>query len=70
MNATQRKEISKIISELETLREQMDGIKSRIEELQCEEQDKFDNLTEALQQNERVKRLRLLPIIFNPPLTT
>ena len=53
MNKSQRKEIDKIILELETLREQMDDIKSRIETLKDEEQEKFDNLTEALQQNEK-----------------
>lgn len=46
MNAAQRKRIATILSELETLR-------GSVEELQGEEQDKYDNMPESLQSSDR-----------------
>jgi uncharacterized coiled-coil DUF342 family protein len=46
MNNQRRKQISAILNELADLR-------SRVEELQNEEQDYFDNMPENLQQSER-----------------
>lgn len=50
MNADGRKELDKIIGELE-------DIKSRVETLQEAEQEKFDNLSEGLQQAESGQKL-------------
>jgi len=46
MNAKQRKLLDEIISSLEEAR-------GKVEDMQGEEQDKFDNMTEGLQQTER-----------------
>ena len=46
MNNQRRKEIDKIMAEVEEL-------KSRIESLQVEEQDSLDNMPEGLQNSER-----------------
>ena len=46
MNNAGRKQIEELIDKLE-------GIKGEIEEMQSAEQEKFDNLSEGLQQSER-----------------
>lgn len=46
MNNARRKQIQAVLNELADLR-------SRVEELQGEEQDAFDNMPEGLQQSER-----------------
>lgn len=46
MNNQRRKEIADVLNELAALR-------SRVEDLQSEEQDYFDNMPENLQQSER-----------------
>lgn len=46
MNKNDRKQVSKWV-------EQLESIKSSIEEMQETEQDKFDNLPEGLQESER-----------------
>lgn len=51
MNATRRKELNKLI-------EQLEDIKSQIENLQQEEQDAYDNLPESLQDSERGERIQ------------
>ena len=56
MNAARRKELNKLIGQLE-------DIKSQIEELQQEEQDAYDNLPESLQDGERGERMQELSLI-------
>jgi len=51
MNNERRKEIDKVISELE-------GLRSRIEDLKGEEQDAFDNMPESLQMAERGEQMQ------------
>ena len=51
MNNARRKEIEKITAELES-------IKERIEALQEEEQDAFDNLPESIQYGERGDKMQ------------
>lgn len=51
MNATRRKELNKLI-------EQLEDIKIQIENLQQEEQDAYDNLPESLQDSERGERMQ------------
>jgi len=46
MNNARRKTITKI-------QEQLEDLKNQIEELQCEEQESFDNMPEGLQMSER-----------------
>jgi response regulator of citrate/malate metabolism len=50
MNKTQRVRVGEIISKLEDVRQEL-------EELSQEEQDKFDNLSEGLQQTEKGEEL-------------
>ena len=50
MNAKQRTELDKMIGELE-------DIKSRLETMQESEQEKFDNLSEGLQQAESGQKI-------------
>lgn len=52
MNAATRKTIKKMISDLEGLRGHIEDLSSQIEDLANEEREKFDNLTEGLQQAE------------------
>lgn len=49
MNKTRRKRIQDIIDQLE-------GLKSEIEELQAKEQDSFDAIPENMQQSERAEK--------------
>jgi formiminotetrahydrofolate cyclodeaminase len=51
MNNSRRKEIDKIISDLEEIR-------SRIETVKDEEQDAFDNMPESLQEGERGEKMQ------------
>ena len=51
MNAARRKELNKLIDQLE-------DIKSQLGELQQEEQDAYDNLPESLQDSERGERIQ------------
>lgn len=46
MNASRRKEIQDILNELS-------GLRGRIEDLQSEEQEAFDNMPEGLKQSDR-----------------
>ncbi|CAB4186564.1 hypothetical protein UFOVP1329_30 [uncultured Caudovirales phage] len=52
MNAATRKTINEMISDLEGLKVQVAEIATQIEDLAGEEREKFDNLTEGLQQAE------------------
>jgi len=53
MNAQDRKTVSSLISQLEELQSKFENIKSEVEELANAEQEKFDNMTENLQQTEK-----------------
>lgn len=53
MNKTDRAAIAKLIDQINLLNGQIEDVKSAAEDLQGSEQEKFDNLSENLQQGER-----------------
>lgn len=53
MNANDRKRITKLIEELELFNGKLEDIKNQIEELRDAEQEKFDNMSDGLQQSDR-----------------
>jgi len=55
MNKSDRAAVTKLHSEIDELKGKLDDIKGQIEELQSAEQDKFDNMSEGLQQGENGK---------------
>jgi uncharacterized coiled-coil DUF342 family protein len=52
MNAAQRKTITEITDKLNTLVGELENLQSEIETLRDEEQEKFDNMPEGLQQGD------------------
>lgn len=59
MNNARRKELAEITTQLQDLRE-------RIEQLQEDEQEGFDNLSEGLQQTERGQAMELAAVRAKP----
>jgi prefoldin subunit 5 len=57
MNAKDRKEATALVERLRKLMSDLDEIKPEVETLAEEEQSKFDNMTEGLQQGERGQRI-------------
>lgn len=57
MNAATRKQIATLVAQLEEIKGSIDAIKDEVSSLQSEEQDKFDNLTEGLQQAESGQKI-------------
>ena len=53
MNKTDRAAIAKLIDQINLLNGQIEDVKSAVEDLQGSEREKFDNLSENLQQGER-----------------
>lgn len=53
MNANDRKEVSKLISRLEELKGQIEDVGSELRTLADNEQDKYDNMPEAMQSGEK-----------------
>lgn len=53
MNNEQRKRVTSIIDELSSLRDTLSNAVSLIEEIRDEEQDKYDNMPEGLQQGSK-----------------
>lgn len=53
MNAKDRKQVAALVSRLGELQSQFESAKSEIGELADAEQEKFDNLSEGLQQGEK-----------------
>lgn len=53
MNAAQRKTLSAALAALSAVKEALENAHSVAEELANEEQEKFDNMPEGLQQSER-----------------
>ena len=53
MNAQDRKAVSDIVSKLEELQSQFESIKEEIQNLADDEQGKYNNLSEGLQQSEK-----------------
>lgn len=57
MNAKTRRLLAKMSTRLESLVAQIEDLKTELEYIQEEEQDKYDNLTESLQETEMGNRL-------------
>jgi hypothetical protein len=53
MNKEQRKHIEVIVLAIERLATSVEPFTSELSDMQIEEQEKFDNMTEGLQQSER-----------------
>lgn len=53
MNASDRKAIAKLGEEIAALWSKLDDCKSELETLKDDEQEKFDNMSDGLQQGER-----------------
>ena len=53
MNALDRKNVEKIASELDDLKEKLSEIGGRLRDLADAEQEKFDNMSDGLQGSER-----------------
>lgn len=52
MNKATRKQIEDIVSQLEELRGKLGDLKDEVANIQSEEQEKFDNMPEGLQQGD------------------
>jgi hypothetical protein len=52
MNKANREEVQKLLGELSDLKSQAETIGSRLQELADDEQGKYDNLSDGLQQSE------------------
>lgn len=57
MNANDRKKAQQLAEELAALFLKLEDIKSEIETLQEAEQEKFDNMSEGLQQSEKGQKI-------------
>lgn len=53
MNAARRKEISKVVSDLEELASKLGEIKEELERIRDEEQEYYDNMPESFQNGDK-----------------
>jgi len=58
MNNQQRKVLSELSDELNTMKDRIDEIKNEIEEIESEEQDKFDNMPEGFQGSDKGDKMQ------------
>lgn len=58
MNKNDRKQVAAIVSKLEELKSQMEELTSQLETLAEAEQEKYDNMSEGLQNSERGEALQ------------